>query len=367
MSDVPAILSARTHMQLPGNDELIRTMPCPSTTAMNIERIREEVSRILAREDDRLLVIVGPCSIHDPVAALDYAHRLSEIKAEFEDTLCLVMRTYFEKPRTTVGWKGFVYDPNLDGSADMLKGLTKARELLLNINALGLGAATEFLCPLNALYIADLISWGAIGARTTESQTHRELASALPCPIGFKNSTDGNIQVAINAIQAAQSQQIFCTTIRNGKFEAIESTGNKSCHLILRGGRKPNYHPEDIEQAISQLESAALPSGIMVDCSHGNSQKIHSNQVVVAGALCEQISTGQENISAVMIESFLEEGSQKIGAKENMVYGQSITDSCIGWTETCQTLDMLSEAVVRRRSLFTAPHNLEIELKINAV
>ncbi|WP_444944593.1 3-deoxy-7-phosphoheptulonate synthase [Microbulbifer sp. ZKSA006] len=367
MSDVPAILSARTHMQLPGNDELIRKMPCPSSTALTIERTRNEVSKILSGDDDRLLVVVGPCSIHDPIAALDYAQKLSEIKAQFEDSLCLIMRTYFEKPRTTVGWKGFIYDPNLDGSADMHTGLTKARELLLNINALGLGTATEFLCPLNALYIADLISWGAIGARTTESQTHRELASALPCPIGFKNSTDGNIKVAMNAIQAAQSQQIFCTTIRNGKFEAIQSSGNPDCHLILRGGKKPNYHPEDIEQATCQLESASLPGGIMVDCSHGNSQKIHSNQIVVAESLCEQMVSGQKNISAVMIESFLEEGNQKICAVENMRYGQSVTDACISWKDTCQTLEMLSEAVIRRRHLFTAPQNMEIALSRSVV
>ncbi|AWF80763.1 3-deoxy-7-phosphoheptulonate synthase [Microbulbifer sp. A4B17] len=367
MSDVPAILNARTHMQLPGNDELIRTMPCPSDTASTIERTRHQVARILSGEDDRLLVVVGPCSIHDPEAALDYAQKLSEIQNQFESSLCLVMRTYFEKPRTTVGWKGFIYDPHLDGSADMHTGLTKARELLLNINALGLGAATEFLCPLNALYIADLISWGAIGARTTESQTHRELASALPCPIGFKNSTDGNIKVAMNAIQAAQSQQIFCTTIRNGKFEAIQSAGNPYCHLILRGGKIPNYHPEDLEQAIFELGSASLPTGIMVDCSHGNSQKIHSNQLVVAESLCKQISSGQKNTAAVMIESFLIEGNQKICKKENMRYGQSITDACIGWEDTCQTLEMLSEAIVRRRNLFTATHNMEIELNLSAL
>ncbi|WP_444896652.1 3-deoxy-7-phosphoheptulonate synthase [Microbulbifer sp. SSSA005] len=367
MSDVPAILSARTHMQLPGNDELIRKMPCPSTSALTIERTRNEISRILRGEDDRLLVVVGPCSIHDPIAALDYAQKLSEIKPQFESNLCLVIRTYFEKPRTTIGWKGFIYDPNLDGSADMHTGLTMARELLLNINALGLGAATEFLCPLNALYIADLISWGAIGARTTESQTHRELASALPCPIGFKNSTDGNIKVAMNAIQAAQSQQIFCTTIRNGKFEAVQSTGNSNCHLILRGGTIPNYYPEDIELAITQLDSVSLPAGIMVDCSHGNSQKIHSNQIVVAESLCDQISTGQRNISAVMIESFLEEGSQKILPWGKMTYGQSVTDACIGWKDTYQALEMLSEAVVRRRHLFTTSHNMGIELNQSAM
>ncbi|MCO1334525.1 3-deoxy-7-phosphoheptulonate synthase [Microbulbifer sp. OS29] len=367
MSDIPAILSVQSHMQLPRNDELIDTMPCPSTTAMSIERTRGEIARIVNGEDDRLLVVVGPCSIHDPDAALDYAQRLSEIKAQFENTLCLVMRTYFEKPRTTVGWKGFIYDPKLDGSADMRTGLIKSRDLLLNINALGLGTATEFLCPLNALYIADLISWGAIGARTTESQTHRELASALPCPIGFKNSTDGNIQIAMNAIKAAQSEQIFCTTIRNGKFEAVQSTGNQNCHLILRGGRQPNYYSADIEQSVVLLKSVSLTTNIMVDCSHGNSQKIHSNQVVVAGSLCEQISSGQQNISAVMLESYLEAGSQKISSTGNMVYGQSVTDSCIGWDDTCQTLDMLSEAVVRRRNLSTTSHTLPIELSRSAV
>ncbi|WNZ57892.1 3-deoxy-7-phosphoheptulonate synthase [Microbulbifer sp. MKSA007] len=367
MSDVPAILSARTHMKLPGNDELIQKMPCPSDTALAIERTRHQVARILSGEDDRLLVVVGPCSIHDPEAALDYAQKLSEIQNQFESSLCLVMRTYFEKPRTTVGWKGFIYDPHLDGSADMHTGLTKARELLLNINALELGAATEFLCPLNALYIADLISWGAIGARTTESQTHRELASALPCPIGFKNSTDGNVKVAMDAIQAAQFQQIFCTTIRNGKLEAVQSTGNPNCHLILRGGRRPNYHAEDIEQAISQLDYASLPTGIMVDCSHGNSQKIHSIQMIVAESLCDQISTGQRNISAVMIESFLEEGSQKICPWDKMTYGQSVTDACIGWKDTYQALEMLSDAVVRRRHLFTTSHNMGMELNQSAL
>jgi len=350
MPAAPAILSARTHLKLPGNEELILSMPCPTKAADHIGKTRKEIGNILHGYDDRLIVVAGPCSIHDPVAALEYAEKLAGLQQKFSDNLCIIMRCYFEKPRSKTGWKGFIYDPYLNGSSDMKTGLLQSRKLLLEINLLGLGAGTEFLCPMNALYFADLISWGAIGARTTESQIHRELASGLHCPIGFKNSTDGNINIAINAIHSAQSKHIFCSPLHNGKLTAIETSGNENCHIILRGGLTPNYYADNVEHVVCQLDSQQLATRIMIDFSHGNSQKKHNNQLVVSDSVAGQIASGQSSIAAVMIESFLEAGRQDI-SNTRLTYGKSITDACIDWEDTCSILNMLSEAVEIRRGV----------------
>ncbi|MCH7371246.1 MULTISPECIES: 3-deoxy-7-phosphoheptulonate synthase [Aeromonas] len=351
MAVLNSVMRAFAVEALPTPADLLAQHPCPTEMAEKIEEHRHQMRQILSGADDRLLVVIGPCSIHDPLAALDYARRLARLAAEYQDRLLVVMRTYFEKPRTTVGWKGLVFDPHLDGSNDIGQGLHLARQLLLDINQLGLATATEFLDTTSFLYLADLISWGAIGARTTESQVHRQLASALPCPVGFKNGTDGNIRVAIDAIQASEASHLFTAPGSQGGIVVIKSEGNPSGHIILRGGTLPNYHQSDVEDAAEQLARLGLNHRLMVDCSHGNSQKQHKNQMRVAGELCRQLGEGSDAIAAVMIESFLQEGSQKPAPLDELQYGQSITDACLCWEDSQALLAMLADAVLARRRL----------------
>ena len=319
-----------------------------------VVRGREEITRILRKEDDRLLVVVGPCSIHDPRAALEYASRLAEVAQEHRDDLCIVMRVYFEKPRTTIGWKGLINDPHLDGSFAINEGLRAARRFLLDILALGLPAGTEFLDPITPQFIADLICWGAIGARTSESQVHRELASGLSMPVGFKNGTDGNVQVAIDAICSSANPHHFLSVTKQSVAAIVATMGNSDCHVILRGGNSgPNFSREAVKDVTDALEGAGLPRKVMVDCSHANSGKRHQVQTEVAHDLAGQIAEGSWEIFGLMLESFLEDGnqehSQESGA-EGLVYGKSITDACMGWERTVPVLGELAGAVRQRRS-----------------
>jgi 3-deoxy-7-phosphoheptulonate synthase len=304
---------------------------------------------------DRLLVIMGPCSIHDPVAALEYAHRLRDQRERYADTLEIVMRVYFEKPRTTVGWKGLINDPGLDESFRIDDGLRIARQLLTQINMAGVPAGGEFLDVISPQYIGDLISWGAIGARTTESQVHRELASGVSAPIGFKNGTDGNIRIAADAIQSAARPHHFLSVHKNGQVSIVETTGNKDRHVILRGGTQPNYDAASVKAACAQLEAAGLLPRLMVDCSHANSSKQHERQVAVARDIAAQISDGSAQIFGVMVESHLQAGAQKFNAGKDdpstLSYGQSITDACIGWEDSLTVLELLSTAVKTRRAV----------------
>jgi 3-deoxy-7-phosphoheptulonate synthase len=312
---------------------------------------RAEVDAILRRKDDRLLAVVGPCSIHDPEAALEYATKLKHEAERLRDDILLVMRVYFEKPRTTVGWKGLINDPGLDDSFDINHGLRVARGLLLDLANMGVPAGTEFLDTISPQYIADLIAWGAIGARTTESQIHRELASGLSMPVGFKNGTGGSIQIAIDAIQSASRPHHFLSVTKQGVSAIVSTAGNDSCHLILRGGKSgPNYEKPAIEEAARMLREQNLIESVMVDCSHGNSMKDFRNQPLVARNLANQIADGCRVITAVMIESNLVEGNQKLSRdKSELKRGQSITDACLGWEDTVATLDVLAKAVRKRR------------------
>ena len=328
--------------------KLIADQPISDSSAELVYKSRESISKILAKEDKRLIVIVGPCSIHDTEAAKDYANRLIEESKPLEDQLQIVMRVYFEKPRTTVGWKGLINDPDLDNSFKIDKGLTIARQLLRDINDIGMSAGTEFLDVITPQYVADLISWGAIGARTTESQVHRELASGSSCPIGFKNSTNGSVQVAADAIGSAQNPHKFLSVTKEGKAAIFSSSGNKDCHIILRGGTSPNYKSEDIESASKVLNSSGLLDTIMVDMSHGNSSKQHKKQLEVCEDISKQIALGEDRITGVMIESNIEEGNQSVKDKDNLIYGKSITDACINWEDTKQCLNQLAEAVQKR-------------------
>ncbi len=312
---------------------------------------RTAIHDILNGKDDRLLVIIGPCSIHDPVAAREYASRLKEIKHELSDNLLIVMRVYFEKPRTTVGWKGLINDPNLDESYEINKGLHLARCLLADLNDMDVPAATEFLDLITPQYVADLISWGAIGARTTESQVHRELASGLSSPVGFKNGTDGTLKVAIDAIGAASRPHNFLSLTKEGYSAIFATTGNDDCHIILRGGKEPNYDAAHVKQAITELKAANVQSRLMVDCSHANSQKDYQRQVDVAKAIAQQISAGNENIMGVMIESHLVAGRQDVEEGKELVYGQSVTDACINWDDSVAVLNNLANAVKQRRTV----------------
>ncbi|MFQ2093368.1 3-deoxy-7-phosphoheptulonate synthase [Aeromonas taiwanensis] len=349
MAVLNSVMRAFAVEALPTPAELLAQHPCPAEMARHIDNQRHQVRRILSGEDDRLLVVIGPCSIHDPVAALDYARRLARLAVAYEDRLQIVMRAYFEKPRTTVGWKGLVFDPHLDGSNDINQGLHLARQVLLDINRLGLATATEFLDTTSFLYLADLVSWGAIGARTTESQVHRQLASALPCPVGFKNGTDGNIRVAIDAILASTASHLFTAPGSQGGMVVIKSEGNPDCHIILRGGTLPNYHQSDVMEAAERLGRQGLSPRLMIDCSHGNSQKQHRNQLRVAESLCRQLSEGSGAIVAVMVESFLQGGSQKPAPLSELQYGLSVTDACLCWEESETLLAMLADAVQARR------------------
>jgi 3-deoxy-7-phosphoheptulonate synthase len=328
--------------------ELAEKIPLSPETADFIIQSRKEIEAVIRGDDHRLLVIIGPCSIHDTTAAIDYAKQLKILRDKYHKELLIVMRVYFEKPRTTVGWKGLISDPDLDKSFHVAKGLTLARNLLVEINRLGLPAGTEFLDMVTGQYISDLISWGAIGARTTESQVHRELASALSCPVGFKNGTDGNVKIALDAIHASSVPHVLYSPDKRGQMCIYQTHGNPYAHVILRGGKLPNYHTEDIQETRKQLQKTNLPERIMVDCSHGNSFKDHNKQIDVARSLAQQINAGDESIFGVMIESFLESGNQKVIEGKPLTYGQSITDACIDLTESKQILALLAESVKTR-------------------
>jgi 3-deoxy-7-phosphoheptulonate synthase len=333
---------------------LHRELPLGDGAAATVREARERIKAILRGDDQRLLVIVGPCSVHDVDAAKEYAAAIAEEHQRHRDQLEVVMRVYFEKPRTTVGWKGLINDPHLDGSYDINTGLKLARGLLLHLAELGLPAATELLDPVVPQYIADLISWTAIGARTTESQTHREMASGLSMPIGFKNGTDGSIATAVNAVEAASRPHHFLGINQEGYASIITTTGNPDGHLVLRGGKQgSNYHPEAIEQAASDLAAAGLPSRLMVDCSHGNSNKDYRRQAEVAAQVAQQVAAGSRHVMGVMLESHLVAGNQKISADlSQLTYGQSVTDACIDTATTAEVLDGLAAAV---RSSGAAP------------
>ena len=340
---------------LPPPEHLIRFFPIRGTAIEKlIARTRKTIHQILNGKDDRLLVVIGPCSIHDPAAAVEYARRLKEMRDHYADTLEIVMRVYFEKPRTTVGWKGLINDPYLDGSFRIDEGLRIARQLLIEINRMGLPAASEFLDVISPQYIADLIAWGAIGARTTESQVHRELASGLSAPIGFKNGTDGNIRIATDAIQAAARGHHFLSVHKNGQVAIVQTNGNQDCHVILRGGKAPNYDAASVAAACAELEAAKLPATLMVDCSHANSSKQHEKQVDVARDIAAQIAAGSRQVFGVMVESHLKAGAQKFTPGKDNVdslnYGQSITDACIDWDSSLEVLKTLSDAVAQRRA-----------------
>ncbi|WP_025097809.1 3-deoxy-7-phosphoheptulonate synthase [Burkholderia sp. A1] len=326
-------------------------LPVPQATQTLVEDTRKAIGDILHGRDDRLLLVVGPCSIHDHDQALDYARRLKAAADTLQDELLITMRVYFEKPRTTVGWKGYINDPRLDGSFRINEGLRAARHLLLDINALGLPAATEFLDLLSPQYIADLIAWGAIGARTTESQSHRQLASGLSCPIGFKNGTDGGVQVASDAIVAAASRHAFMGMTKMGMAAIFETRGNDDAHVILRGGKNgPNYDAEHVEACCAVLRKAGLREQVMVDCSHANSNKSHERQIEVAQDLAGQLAQGEQRIVGVMVESHLEAGRQDLKPGVPLKRGVSITDACLSWAQTEPVLDVLADAVRRRRA-----------------
>ena len=339
---------------LPPPEHLIRFFPIRGTPMEGlISQTRQRIRKIMSGEDDRLLVVSGPCSIHDPAAALEYARKLKVERERHADTLEIVMRVYFEKPRTTVGWKGLINDPYLDESYRIDEGLRIARQLLLEINRLGMPAGSEFLDVISPQYIGDLISWGAIGARTTESQVHRELASGLSAPIGFKNGTDGNIKIATDAIQAAARGHHFLSVHKNGQVAIVETRGNPDCHVILRGGKAPNYDAQNVAAACADLEKSKLPQRLMVDCSHANSSKQHQRQVDVARDIAGQLREGSNSIFGVMVESHLNDGAQKFTPGKDdptaLQYGKSITDACLGWDDSLAVLDVLSEAVKARR------------------
>ena len=340
---------------LPPPEHLIRFFPIRGTAVESlITRTRRNIHNIIAGKDDRLLVVIGPCSIHDPAAALEYARRLMEQRKKYAGTLEIVMRVYFEKPRTTVGWKGLINDPYLDETFRIDEGLRIARQLLIEINRLGLPAGSEFLDVISPQYIGDLISWGAIGARTTESQVHRELASGLSAPIGFKNGTDGNIRIATDAIQAAARGHHFLSVHKNGQVAIVQTNGNKDCHVILRGGKTPNYDAASVAAACKELEASKLPATLMVDCSHANSSKQHEKQVDVARDIAGQVAGGSHHVFGLMVESHLNSGAQKFTPGKDdaqaLEYGKSITDACLGWNHSLEVLESLSAAVLARRA-----------------
>lgn len=331
-------------------EELHREYPITEQASDTVYHTRQAIHEILSGDDNRLLVVVGPCSIHDPKAAREYAQRLKNMIDELEDDLCIVMRVYFEKPRTTVGWKGLINDPHLDDSFNINHGLRVARSLLLDLDEMGVPSGTEFLDLISPQYIADLVSWGAIGARTTESQGHRELASGLSCPVGFKNGTDGDLRVAVDAILAADRPHVFMSLTKQGHSAIFSTTGNDDCHIILRGGKKPNYDAESVNLAVKQLEKTGQRNKLMIDCSHANSGKDPVRQMDVCRNVAGQIANGDERIFGVMLESHLVRGRQNIADINDMVYGQSITDACMGWDETDILLRELAEAVRQRRN-----------------
>lgn len=324
----------------------------PVTDAMldTVGHARTALHRILEGTDDRLAIVIGPCSIHDPRAALDYAQRLLEQRRRLGGELEIVMRVYFEKPRTTVGWKGLINDPDLDGSFRIDKGLRVARRLLCDINALGMPAGCEFLDIISPQYLADLVAWGAIGARTTESQVHREMASGLSCPVGFKNGTDGNVKIAVDAVQAASHPHHFLAVTKQGQAAIAATSGNRDCHVILRGGKLPNYDAASVEAACAEIGKAGLPPRVMIDASHANSGKKPENQPHVIADIAAQLEAGERRIVGTMVESHLVAGRQDLLAGQPLAYGQSITDGCIGWDDSVRVLERLAAAVRRRRA-----------------
>ena len=329
--------------------QLMQELPASARTLAVVTQGRSQIHDILRGADDRMFVIVGPCSIHDPTAALEYAGRLRTLAEELERDLVVVMRVYFEKPRTTVGWKGLINDPHLNESFDINTGLRLARKLLLDINEIGLPCATEFLDLISPQYIADLIAWGAIGARTTESQSHRQLASGLSCPVGFKNGTDGNLRIAVDAIKAAESRHHFISITKGGHVGVFSTSGNEDTHVILRGGKTPNYDADSIEAACRDLASAGLRPQVMVDFSHANSSKQYQRQIEVGESIAMQVAAGDSRIVGVMVESHLNPGRQDLIAGQPLAYATSITDACIGWGDTESLLRRLADAVKKRR------------------
>jgi 3-deoxy-7-phosphoheptulonate synthase len=329
---------------------ILERFPATESASSTVYQARQSIHNILADEDDRLLVIIGPCSIHDPEAALEYGKRLKKMREELGDRLEIVMRVYFEKPRTTVGWKGLINDPHLDNSYKLNEGLRMGRKLLLDLTDMGMPTAGEFLDMITPQYMADLISWGAIGARTTESQVHRELASGLSCPVGFKNGTDGNIKIATDAIRSAGASHHFLSVTKFGHSAIVETTGNPDCHIILRGGKEPNYSADHVGTIKAELEASGLPQKVMIDFSHSNSSKQYKRQMVVSEDVSGQVAGGEDAIFGVMIESHLVEGRQDLVDGKAPTYGQSITDACIGWEDTESVLRQLADAVAARRT-----------------
>lgn len=343
-------LRIREMRELTTPETLLGEQPCTAQAASTVNNARGALQRILHGEDDRIAVVIGPCSIHDVSAAREYAARLRRERERLKDTLEIAMRVYFEKPRTTVGWKGLINDPDLDGSFRINEGLRLARRLLLDVNELGLPAGCEFLDMITPQYIADLVSWGAIGARTTESQVHRELASGLSCPIGFKNGTDGNVKIAVDAVRAASEPHHFLAVTKQGRSAIAATTGNADCHIILRGGKTPNYDAPSVDAACGEMSAAGVRTCVMIDASHGNSSKRPEQQPAVVDAIARQIEAGDLRIGGVMVESHLVGGRQELIAGRRLEYGQSITDGCIDWTASVQVLERLARAVERRRS-----------------
>ena len=327
---------------------LIREFPCTEAAATTVFHGRQAIHRAFHGQDGRLVVVIGPCSIHDRKSAIEYAKRLVDERERHKDALEIVMRVYFEKPRTTVGWKGLINDPYMDNSFKINDGLRHARELLLEIAELGLPAGTEYLDMISPQYVADLISWGAIGARTTESQTHRELASGLSCPVGFKNGTDGNVKIAVDAIKAAQHPHHFLSVTKGGHSAIVSTAGNEDCHVILRGGKQTNYDAASVEAACQELAKGGLLPKVMIDFSHANSSKKHENQMLVAQDVGNQIAGGEDRVFGVMVESHLVAGRQDLVPGKDLVYGQSITDACLGWDDSAKLLDVLAKAVRTR-------------------
>ncbi len=340
IADISPVINPHMLMeQIPASQEAISTtLTC-----------RSQIQQILDGKDHRILVVVGPCSIHDTIAAMEYAQRLQVQKQRLENDLLIVMRVYFEKPRTTIGWKGLINDPDLDESFDINKGLHLARQLLLDLNEMGMPTGTEYLDLITPQYLADLVSWGAIGARTTESQVHREMASGLSCPVGLKNGTNGNLDIAVDAIRAAAHPHRFLTLTKYGQSSIYTTTGNPYCHIILRGGREPNFHAEQVQQACEKLMQSGLSPQVMVDCSHANSRKIPENQISVATDICGQINAGEDRIMGVMVESHLVAGRQDVVPGKSLTYGKSITDACISFEDTVSILEKLASAVHIRR------------------
>lgn len=354
MTSSTANLRIRALKELVTPDQLVAELPVSAKAEQTVSAARQAIHRILHGQDDRLLVIIGPCSIHDPKAAMEYAQRLVAERERFKDQLEIVMRVYFEKPRTTVGWKGLINDPHLDNSFDINTGLRRGRSVLSDINDLGLPAGVEFLDVISPQYIADLVAWGAIGARTTESQVHRELASGLSCPVGFKNGTDGNLKIAFDAIQAASHPHHFLSVTSEGRTAIVATAGNEDCHVILRGGKQPNFDAASVQAACDAAAGAKAPCKLMVDMSHGNSSKKPENQLPVSENIAAQLAAGETRIFGVMVESHLVFGRQDLQPGQtlaDLTYGQSITDGCIGWDDSLRILENLAKGVSDRRTV----------------